>query len=141
MELSSCVKTSGKKGLHVFVPLNSRTVTYEDTKKFSRAVAVILQKNYPGLVTAKMAKEYRRGKVFINWSQNDASKTMVCVYSLRAGDAPVVSCPLAWEELEKLARRADPGKFQITHAEAAARAEKKGDLFREMLEKKQKLPG
>jgi bifunctional non-homologous end joining protein LigD len=103
-------------------------------------VAEIMQKNYPDLVTAKMAKEYRKAKVFINWSQNDSSKTMICVYSLRAREKPVVSFPLAWEEVENLAGLGDPEKLQIMYSEAVSRVEKKGDLFREVIVKKQKLP-
>jgi bifunctional non-homologous end joining protein LigD len=140
IRLTSCVKTSGKKGLHVYVPLNRRETTFDATKKFSKAVAEILQKNYPDLVTSKMAKEFRKGKVFINWSQNDSSKTMVCVYSLRARESPIVSFPIAWDELEKLAEQKDPEKLQIAHSEAVNRAEKKGDLFKEVLMKEQKLP-
>ncbi len=136
----SCAKTSGKKGLHMYVPLNRKETTFEDTRKFSRAVAEIMQKNYPALVTARMAKEHRRSKVFINWSQNDASKTMVCVYSLRAGEKPTVSFPLEWRELEKLASQKDPERLQMIHSEAIRRVERKGDLFREVLTKKQKLP-
>ena len=140
MQLSSYVKTSGKKGLHVYVPLNRKETTFEDTKKFSKAVAEILQRNYPDLVTAKMAKESRTKKVFINWSQNDSSKTMICVYSLRAREKPTVSFPLEWEELENLAGQGDPEKLLIMHSEAVSRVEKKGDLFREVLTKKQKMP-
>lgn len=140
LRLTSYVKTSGKKGLHVYVPLNRKETTFEDTKKFSKSVAGIMQKNYPDLVTAKMAKEYRRAKVFINWSQNDSSKTMICVYSLRAREKPIVSFPLAWKELENLAGQRDPEKLQVMHSEAVRRTGKKGDLFREMLVKKQKLP-
>jgi bifunctional non-homologous end joining protein LigD len=138
--LASFAKTSGQKGLHVYVPLNSPVTTFGATKEFSRAVALILQKNYPDLVTAQMAKEQRTGRVFINWSQNDAAKTMVCVYSLRAGEKPIVSFPLAWEELERLAGEGDPGKFQLGPAEAVERGENAGDLFREVLEKQQRLP-
>lgn len=140
LRLTSYVKTSGKKGLHVYVPLNRKETTFEDTKTFSKAVAVIMQKNYPDLVTAKMAKEYRKAKVFINWSQNDSSKTMICVYSLRARERPIVSFPLAWEELETLVMQKDPEKLQVMHSDAVSRAERKGDLFREVLVKKQKLP-
>ncbi len=140
MRLASHVKTSGKKGLHVYVPLNNKETTFDDTKKFSKAVAVIMQKNYPDMVTAKMAKEYRKKKVFINWAQNDSSKTMICVYSLRAREKPTVSFPLEWEELENLAEQGDPEKLLIMHSEALIRIEKKGDLFRELLTKKQKLP-
>jgi bifunctional non-homologous end joining protein LigD len=138
--LTGLVKTSGKKGLHVYVPLNRPETTFADTKKFSRAVAEILQKNYPELVTAKMAKEYRRGKVFINWSQNDSSKTMICVYSLRAREKPLVSFPLAWRDLEDLAGQDDLEKLQVISSEAVSRAEKQGDLFSEVLVKQQKLP-
>ncbi|GLI38357.1 non-homologous end-joining DNA ligase [Geobacter hydrogenophilus] len=140
LRLEGHVKTSGRKGLHVYVPLNREGTTFEETKTFSRAVAMILQKHYPDLVTAKMAKDARTGKVFINWSQNDPTKTMICVYSLRAREKPIVSFPLAWEELERLAERGDPERFHVTAAEAVARAGKTGDLFREVLVKKQTLP-
>lgn len=138
--LASYVKTSGQKGLHVYVPLNRPETTFADTKKFSKAVAGIIQKNYPDLVTAKMAKEYRQGKVFINWEQNDSKKTMICVYSLRAREKPMVSFPLAWKELERLAGQGDPEKFQVIHSEAVSRAEQQGDLFQEVLVKQQQLP-
>ena len=140
LRLAGYVKTSGKKGLHVYVPLNRKETTFEDTKRFSKAVAEIMQKNYPNLVTARMAKEYRKAKVFINWAQNDSSKTMICVYSLRAREKPIVSFPLAWKELENLSKQGDPEKLQIMHSEAVGRAEKQGDLFQEVLVKKQKLP-
>ncbi len=138
--LASYVKTSGQKGLHVFVPLNRKETTFEDTKTFSKSVAEIMQKHYPGLVTAKMAKPERKAKVFINWSQNDSSKTMICVYSLRAREKPFISFPLEWKELEDLAAQGDPERLQVLPSEAVNRAEKKGDLFREVLVKVQKLP-
>jgi bifunctional non-homologous end joining protein LigD len=140
MGLASYVKTSGRKGLHVYVPLNRKETTFEDTKTFSKAVAGIMQKHYPDLVTAKMAKQERKAKVFINWSQNDSSKTMICVYSLRARKKPIVSFPLGWRELEELVGLGDPERLQVTHSEAVSRAETKGDLFREVLVKEQKLP-
>jgi bifunctional non-homologous end joining protein LigD len=140
LQLAGYPKTSGQKGLHIYVPLNCREATFEDTKQFSRAVAMVMQKSYPDLVTAKMAKEQRRGKVFINWSQNDASKTMICAYSLRAREMPFVSCPLEWEELEHLAAQGDPERFRIIHSEAVRRVETMGDLFREVLVKEQRLP-
>jgi bifunctional non-homologous end joining protein LigD len=140
MGLVSYVKTSGRKGLHVYVPLNRQETIFEDTKTFSKAVAGIMQKHYPDLVTARMAKREREAKVFINWSQNDASKTMVCVYSLRAREKPIVSFPLEWRELENPAGPGDPERLQVMHSEALSRVEKKGDLFREVLMKEQKLP-
>lgn len=138
--LASCVKSSGQKGLHLFVPLNDPAATFAASKQFSRTVAVILEKNYPELVTAKMAKTARSGKVFINWEQNDASLTMICVYSLRAREMPYVSSPFDWQELEELAGQGDPEKFHLLAAAALRRVEEKGDLFREVLEKRQKLP-
>jgi len=140
MRLASYVKTSGKKGLHVYVPLNREAATFQDTKHFSKATAEILQKHYPDLVTAKIAKEYRKRRVFINWAQNDAKKTMVCIYSLRAGEKPVVSFPLAWDELEESAGLGNPGKLIILYDDAVSRVEKSGDLFRGMLTKRQQLP-
>jgi bifunctional non-homologous end joining protein LigD len=140
LRLTGYVKTSGQKGLHVYVPLNRKETTFEDTKRFSKAVAEVLQRNYPDLVTAKMAKELRKKKVFINWSQNDASKTMISVYSLRAREKPFVSFPLAWKELEKSIRQGAPKKLHILHSVGVSRAEREGDFFREVLTKKQKLP-
>jgi bifunctional non-homologous end joining protein LigD len=140
MGLASKVKTSGKKGLHVFVPLNRTETTFEDTKTFSRAVAGIMQKHYPALATGKMAKAERKAKVFINWSQNDASKTMISVYSLRARERPFVSFPLEWREVEEADKQGRAEGLQVTHAEALERVRAKGDLFREVLEKEQKLP-
>ena len=140
LRLTGYAKTSGQKGLHVFVPLNRKESTFADTKRFSKAVAEVLQRNYPEMVTAKMAKEERKKKVFINWSQNDAAKTMICVYSLRAREKPFVSFPLAWKELEDLAGRGDPAKLHVLHSDALRRTEIEGDLFREVLVKKQKLP-
>jgi bifunctional non-homologous end joining protein LigD len=138
--LAGFVKTSGKKGLHIYVPLNRLDTTFAATKKFSRAVAELLQKNYPDLVTAKMAKDQRPGKVFINWSQNDASKTMVCIYSLRARKKPFVSFPLDWHDLEKLHGRDDFKKLEVLANQAVTRAELYGDLFSEVLAKQQRLP-
>ncbi len=138
--LTGVVKSSGRKGLHLFVPLNRPDTTFDATKEFSRAVAMILQKNYPELVTARMAREERTGRVFINWSQNDAAKTMICAYSLRAQPEPQVAFPFSWEELETLVREGNPARFRISPDEAVRRAEEQGDLFRELLEKEQKLP-
>jgi len=140
LKLVSYIKTSGKKGLHLYVPLNRKETNFEDTKTFSKAVAEIMQKHYPDLVTAQMAKTSRKAKVFINWSQNDASKTMICVYSLRAREKPFVSFPLEWKELEDLAGQGDSKRLQVAHSEAVSRVEKEGDLFREVLVKEQKLP-
>jgi len=140
MGLASFIKTSGKKGFHVLVPLNYPDATFDDTKTFAKAVAGIVQKHYPELVTEKMAKQYRIGKIFINWSQNDHSKTMISVYSLRAREEPFVSFPIAWQELVDQLDKGDVESLQITPNEAVRRTESKGDLFQEVLKKKQKLP-
>jgi bifunctional non-homologous end joining protein LigD len=140
LRLEGLVKTSGQKGLHVYVPLNHTSATFDDTKTFSKAVAVILQRTYPDLVTAKMAKGERTGRVFINWSQNDASKTMICAYSLRAREEPSVSFPLAWEELERLGGEGNPQRLRVGPEEAVRRAGETGDLFKEVLVKTQGLP-
>jgi bifunctional non-homologous end joining protein LigD len=141
LKLSCFTKASGMKGLHVYVPLNRKETTFDGAKAFSKSVAEVLQRNYPDLVTAKMAKEQRVGKVFINWSQNDSAKTMVCVYSLRAGEKPIVSFPLSWKELEKINEKGDAEMTRVLHSQAASRLEKSGDLFHEMLVLKQRLPG
>lgn len=126
-------KTSGGKGLHVYVPLNT-DVTYEQTKRFARAVAETLARDDPEHVTSTMAKEKRAGKVFIDWSQNDEHKTTVAVYSLRARSHPTVSAPLEWAEVEG-------GADLVFEAQAAVdRVEMRGDLFRPVLEQRQQLP-
>jgi bifunctional non-homologous end joining protein LigD len=140
MGLQSYVKTSGNKGLHVLVPLNRESTTFDDTRTFSKAVAGIMQKHYPELVTARMAKIERRGKVFINWSQNDASKTMISVYSLRAREKPFVSFPLAWSEVEEAEKQGDAPRLQVLSSEVLKRVHEQGDLFSEVLVKEQKLP-
>jgi len=140
MGLLTYVKTSGKKGLHVFVPLNRKDATFEQTRIFSKAVAEIMQKHYPNLVTAKMAKAFRAARVFINWAQNDAAKTMISVYSLRGREKPFVSFPLEWKAVEDVAEHGDPEQLLVLPAEAIQRAETQGDLFQEVLVKEQKLP-
>lgn len=140
LKLASFAKTSGLKGLHVYVPLNHVKTTFEDTKKFSKSVAEVLERNYPDLVTSKMAKEQRTKKVFINWSQNDASKTTVCVYSLRAGEKPTVSYPRPWKEIEKFVEKGDAEKIHVLPFQAIDRLSKTGDLFAPVLTLKQQLP-
>lgn len=138
--LESAVKTSGQKGLHAYVPLNVPGTSFADTKTFARAVALLLQRTYPALVTARMAKEARVGRVFINWQQNDASKTMICAYSLRAQGEPLVSFPLSWGELERLESEGEPARFATRAADALARVGASGDGFGLMLSKEQRLP-
>ncbi|MRR16606.1 MAG: ATP-dependent DNA ligase [Deltaproteobacteria bacterium] len=140
LKLTCFAKTSGLKGLHVYVPLNQIKTTFEDTKHFSRSVAEVLERNYPDLVTSKMARGQRTRKVFINWSQNDASKTTVCVYSLRAGEKPTVSCPRPWNEIEKFVEKGDARTIGVLPFQALDRLSKTGDLFAPVLTLRQELP-
>jgi bifunctional non-homologous end joining protein LigD len=132
-------KTSGSKGLQVYLPLNSKA-GYERTKPFAHAVAQALEKDEPKQVISKMKKELRKGKVFVDWSQNDRAKTTVAVYSLRAREHPTVSTPLRWEEVEAAAGGGKADDLRFTSAEVLARVEEHGDLFAPVLELKQKLP-
>src|SRR3954453_2068754 len=129
-------KTSGSKGLQIYVPLNT-PVTYDDTKPFAHATAMLLEKQLPKLVVSSQKKSLRGGKVLVDWSQNDDHKTTVCVYSLRARERPTVSTPVRWEEVEK-ARK--PEQLQFDAAKVLKRVEKHGDLFAPVLSQKQKLP-
>jgi bifunctional non-homologous end joining protein LigD len=137
--LSSVVKTSGSKGLQLYVPLNT-PVTYDETKGFSRALAQVLERAHPKQVTSNMAKELRRGKVFIDWSQNDEHKTTVCVYSLRAMPEPTVSTPVTWDEVEAAAAAGDPAALRFTADQVVDRVERNGDLFAPVAELEQRLP-
>ena len=132
-------KVSGGKGLQVYFPLNTR-VTYEETSPFAKAVAQLLEKQTPKDVVSKMAKVDRRGKVFVDWSQNHQKKTTIAVYSLRARDRPTASIPLHWREVERAAKRGDAEKLRFEIPDAVKRIEKEGDLFEPVLKLKQKLP-
>ncbi len=135
--LQSFPKTSGSKGMQVYVPLNT-PVTYERTKAFSLAIAQALEQQCPDLVVSKMLKKLRDGKVLVDWSQNDDHKTTVSVYSLRAKDSPTVSTPVTWEEVASAVKRKKPLSFGIK--DVFKRLEKHGDLFAPVLALKQKLP-
>jgi bifunctional non-homologous end joining protein LigD len=100
LKLKSLVKTSGGKGLHVLVPLNTPDVTFDQTKAFARAVALTLEQDDPKGVIASMSRAARAGKVFIDWSQNDRNKTTACAFSIRARPEPSVSWPLDWAALK-----------------------------------------
>ncbi|MDZ4816106.1 MAG: non-homologous end-joining DNA ligase [Verrucomicrobiota bacterium] len=137
--LKSFPKTSGSKGLQVYIPLNTPT-TYELTKFFANEVAIFLEKKMPEKVVSKMKKSLRTGKVFVDWSQNDNHKTTVCVYSLRAKDQPTASTPVTWEEVRKALKSLDPHMLVFHCHDTLARAQKMGDLFAPVLTLKQKLP-
>jgi bifunctional non-homologous end joining protein LigD len=137
--LESFPKTSGSKGLQVYVPLNTE-LSYDDTKPFAHAVAQVLQRADPDLIVSRMAKNLRKGKVLVDWSQNDEHKTTVAVYSLRAREHPTVSSPLEWEEVERAAEREDPDLLRFEAREALKRVSERGDLFEPILKLEQKLP-
>ncbi|MDQ3934031.1 MAG: DNA ligase D [Actinomycetota bacterium] len=132
-------KTSGSKGLQVYVPLNVET-SYDETKPFSRAVAELLEKQHPGHVVSRMTKSLRPGKVLVDWSQNDEHKTTVNVYSLRAKERPTVSTPVDWDEVEACLRRKKADVLTFTSDEVLARVDERGDLFAPVLTLKQELP-
>jgi bifunctional non-homologous end joining protein LigD len=137
--LQAFPKTSGSKGMQVYVPLNTPH-TYEQTKPFALALAQVLERRHPELVVSDMKKSLRGGKVLVDWSQNDEHKTTVNVYSLRAKERPTVSTPLRWEEVEAVLESGDPAELEFTFDEALARVEQHGDLFAPVLELRQRLP-
>jgi len=139
LELECCVKTSGSKGMQLAVPLNT-PVTYRRTKAFAHAVARTMAARFPGQIVPEMKKSLREGKVLIDWSQNDDAKTTVCAYSLRAREAPTVSTPLRWEEVEPVAESGDAGAIRFTAEQAIARVEGLGDLWAPVASLKQALP-
>ena len=137
--LEAFPKTSGSKGMQVYVPLNTPT-TYDDTKPFARALAQVLERRQPELVVSDMSKQRRRGKVFVDWSQNDEHKTTVNVYSLRARERPTVSTPLRWEEVEGVLESRDPEALAFTSDQVLERVAEHGDLFAPVVELEQELP-
>jgi bifunctional non-homologous end joining protein LigD len=137
--LQSFAKTTGSKGLQVYVPLNT-AVSYDETKVFAKTLAQLLTREHPNEVVYDMKKALRVGKVLVDWSQNDDHKTTVCVYSLRAKERPTVSTPVTWDELEKVQRSGKPEQLTFDSEAVVKRAEKLGDLFAPVLTLKQKLP-
>lgn len=137
--LQSFPKTSGSKGLQIYVPLNTPT-NYESTKTFSHALAQLLEHDHSDLVVSDMKKQLRTGKVFVDWSQNDEHKTTVGVYSLRAREHPTVSTPVTWEEVERALKKKDANLLVFEAKQVVSRVEKMGDLFAPVLELKQRLP-
>jgi|SRR5687768_15150642 len=137
--LECFAKTSGGKGLHLYVPLNT-PVTFDETKAFSNAVARVLEKDDPKSVISSMKRDLRGGKVFVDWSQNDEHKTTSCVYTLRARERPTVSTPVSWDELDLAAKKKKPELLVFEAPDVLKRVKKVGDLFAPVLKMKQKLP-
>ncbi|HVL03437.1 MAG TPA: hypothetical protein VM386_03255, partial [Acidimicrobiales bacterium] len=132
-------KTSGSKGLQVYLPLNTKA-TYEDTAGFSRHLAQLLERQSPDQVVSVQRKDLRRGKVLVDWSQNARHKTTVCAYSLRARERPTVSAPLTWDEVEHAVDAGDPELLRIEAGEVLERVERLGDLFGPAIALRQTLP-
>ncbi len=138
--LASYPKTSGSKGLQIYLPLNDDAVSYEQTKPFARAVAELLEQTEPELVVSRMTKTRRTGRVLIDWSQNDARKTTVCVYSLRALTRPTASTPLQWQEIRDALTEGDAGGLSFEAGAVLERVAHLGDLFAPVLSQHQQLP-
>jgi bifunctional non-homologous end joining protein LigD len=138
--LESFVKTSGSKGMQLYVPLNTKT-SYEETRPFAQALAQLIAKQDPENILAKMGKKTdRRGKVFIDWYQNNERKTTISVYSLRARERPTCSTPVTWEEVEAVAESGDGSSLVFEAGDVLERIDENGDLFAPVLELEQKLP-
>jgi bifunctional non-homologous end joining protein LigD len=138
-DLKCFAKTSGSKGLHVYVPINS-AVTFDQTKDLARHIAQQLEKEDPAGVTATMSKALRTGKVFIDWSQNDRHKTTVCAFSLRALSSPTVSTPISWTEIKSAVKAGDASKLVFDPAAVLKRISKGNNSFGDIPTLKQKLP-
>ena len=139
MKLKSFPKTSGSKGLQVYVPLNT-PATFDDTKGWSRALAEHLENEHGDLVVSKMLKSLRTGKVLVDWSQNDEHKTTISVYSLRAKEEPTVSTPVSWDEVENCLKKKKADLLKFRSDQVLARVKKMDDLFAPVQALKQKLP-
>jgi bifunctional non-homologous end joining protein LigD len=137
--LESVVKTSGSKGMQVYVPLNTET-TYEQTKPFARTVAELLEQRLPELVVSRMTKRLRPGRVLVDWSQNDRHKTTVNVYSLRARPTPSVSTPVGWDEVKRCRDAGDAELLSFGPGEVLGRVAAEGDRFAPLLSAVQELP-
>ena len=133
LDLESFVKSSGSKGMQVYVPLNTE-LTYGETKPFAHGLARLLEARHGKLIVSSMKKSLRDGKVLIDWSQNDRHKTTVGVYSLRARERPTVSTPLDWDELES------PKALSFESDDVLERLADDGDRFAPVLELRQRLP-
>lgn len=141
--LRSFPKTSGSKGLQIYVPLNTPT-SYDVTKSFAHALARLLENDHKELVVSDMKKQLRVGKVLVDWSQNDEHKTTIAVYSLRAREHPTVSTPVKWEEVERALKTKDAGLLVFEAPQVLERVKQMGDLFEPVLTLRQrppKLPG
>ena len=139
LDLRSLAKTSGSKGLQVYVPLGGE-VSYADTKPVARRIAELLEAETPDAVVSRMSRSLRAGKVFIDWSQNTEHKSMVCAYSVRAKRRPTVSTPIGWDEIEDAVDRGDPRALVFQMGDVLERFAEHGDLFAGVLTIRQNWP-
>lgn len=137
--LECVVKTSGSKGLQLYLPLNT-PATHDEAASFSRTIAQLLEQSDPSKVVSVQRKDLRAGKVLVDWSQNARFKTTVCVYSLRARERPTVSTPLSWDEVESAAAAGDASSLVFEAGNVLERVERLGDLFAPALTLCQELP-
>jgi bifunctional non-homologous end joining protein LigD len=137
--LSAYPKTSGSKGLQLYVPLDAKA-PWEDVHAYARRLAQRLEKEHPQLVVWNMKKELRTGKVLVDWSQNNQHKTTVCVYSLRAKARPTASTPVTWDEVDKCLKKGDEDLLSFEADEVLRRVDDHGDLFAPVLELEQPVP-
>jgi len=136
--LRSYAKTSGGKGVQVYVPLNT-PVTYAETKPVARMVAEVLEAETPDRVVSRMARSLRAGRVLVDWSQNTEHKSTVCAYSVRARARPAVSTPVAWDEVQAALDGGDPAALVFEIDTVLERIERRGDLFAPVLTERQEL--
>jgi bifunctional non-homologous end joining protein LigD len=136
IDLEAYPKTSGSKGLQLYLPLNTKH-THDQCAEFAQAVAQAMERHHPKRVVSVMRKDLRGGKVFIDWSQNSRHKTTIAPYSLRARPQPTVSTPVTWEEVEHAAN-GEPLSFEAV--DVLERVASHGDLFAPTATQKQKLP-
>jgi bifunctional non-homologous end joining protein LigD len=122
------------------VALNT-PVTFDDTRNFALAIGQLLERDHPDLITTNMSKDVRPGKIFVDWSQNVASKTTIAVYSLRARAQPTASTPVSWEEVETALAEDDGTALRFEAHEVLERVARHGDLFAPLLTLEQELPG
>jgi len=137
--LRSFAKTSGSKGLQVYLPLNGEN-DYDHTTGFAKLVAETMERNTPDKVVSVQTKKLRVGKVLVDWYQNSFHKTTVCAYSLRARPRPTVSTPVTWDEVEACASSRDASVLDFEAHDVLERVESMGDLWKPTLELRQELP-
>ena len=138
VDLRGWCKTSGSKGLQMYVPLNTDGATHDGCADFALAVGQVLERQRPKGVTTVMAKAERPGKVFVDWSQNAHHKTTIAPYSLRARPEPTVSTPVSWDEVAACVE--GEAELVFRSDDVLARVDQLGDLFADVLTVEQQLP-